>query len=131
MGRVWHPHPMPYNTAMEHVGYLIVPRNRAGMVGQMAGDADADDLLFFPFTRSEQTAIQPLMKAFEDSFSFDSAGRTAEQLIDTRYAALAADIARDFARGAQDDSTRTAALRVAEALDAALDYGSYTEFAFD
>ena len=116
---------------MERVGYLMVPCNRDGMVGQMAGTADPDDLLFFAFTPTEQAAIAPLMQAFEREFAFDSAGRTAEQLIDTRYAAFAADIARDFARNAHDEGTAAAANRVADALDAALDYGSYTEFAFD
>lgn len=109
----------------------MVPRNRAGMVGQMSGDVDPDDLLFFPFTRDEQADIAPALQAFEKAFAFDSSGRKAEQLIDTRYAALAADIARDFAQASPDPRTQAAAMRLAEALDAALDCGSYAEFAFD
>lgn len=122
---------MPYNERVNALGYILVPRNRAGMVGQMSGDVNPDDLLFFPFTRDEQAAIAPALRAFEKAFAFDSSGRRAEQLIDTRYAALAADIARDFARTGPDPHAQAAAARLAEALDAALDCGSYAEFAFD
>jgi hypothetical protein len=107
-----------------------VPRNRKGMVGQMAGNADADDLLFFPFTKEEVEAAKPLMRAFERAFGFDAQGDTVEQLIDTRFAGLAQDMACAAARDAASDVERVAAGRIADALEAALQTGSYAEFAF-
>lgn len=115
---------------MERLGYVIVPRNREGMVGQMAGNADADDLLFFPFTKEEMDAAKPLMRAFEQAFGFDAEGNTVEQLIDTRFAGLAQDMARSRVQAAASEAERVAAGRIAEALDAALQTGSYAEFAF-
>ena len=115
---------------MENLGYVIVPRNREGMVGQMAGDANADDLLFFSFTKAEMEAAKPLMHAFQDAFGFDAEGNTVEQLIDTRFASMAEDMARAAAEAATDNIERTAAGRIADALAAALDTGSYAEFDF-
>jgi hypothetical protein len=100
------------------------------MVGQMAGNADADDLLFFPFTKEEMEAAKPLMRAFERAFGFDAQGDTVEQLIDTRFAGLAQDMACAAARDAASDVERVAAGRIADALEAALQTGSYAEFAF-
>ena len=116
---------------MERVGYLIVPRNREGMVGQMAGDAEPDDLLFFSMTEAEARASRPLLHAFQDAFGFDAEGAIVEQLIDTRYAGLAESIARTWADTATSEAERRAAACIADALAAALDLGSYVEFALD
>jgi hypothetical protein len=116
---------------MEQLGYVIVPRNRAGMVGQMAGNAAAEDLLFFAFTQAEMAAAKPLMHAFQDAFGFDAEGNTVEQIIDTRFASIAEDMARSVAASTSDDAERAAAERIADALAAALETGSYAEFAFD
>ena len=113
---------------MEQFGYVIVPRNREGMVGQMAGDANPDDLIFFPFTKSEMDAAKPLMRAFERAFGFDAEGNTVEQLIDTRFAGMAEDMARSTASAATDEAEKASAKRIADALAAALECGSYAEF---
>lgn len=115
----------------DRLGYVIVPRNREGMVGQMAGDANPDDLLFFAFTPQEVAAAADVMRAFQDAFGFDADGLRVEQLVDTRYAGLAEDIARARARQADTPLEREAASRIADALAASLQYGSYAEFAFD
>ena len=116
---------------MERLGYLIVPRNREGMVGQMAGDADRDDLLFFAFTQAEIDAARPLLQAFEATFGFDSRGALVEQLIDTRYTGIAGTLARERARISTSEPERAAASRIAEALAAAEEFGSYVEFALE
>ena len=115
---------------MERLGYLIVPMNRTGMVTMMAGEEDADNLRFFPFTQSEMAAAFPVMQAFENAFGFDSRGNTVEQLIDMRCASIAEDIARRYAREADDQTAHDAALRIAEALACAQEVGSYVEFDF-
>ena len=115
---------------MERRGYLIVPANRTGMVTMMAGEGDAEDLRFFPFTQDEMAAAFPVMQAFEDAFGFDSRGNTVEQLIDMRFADVAEDIARRYASGATGETARNAALHIAEALAYAQEVGSYVEFDF-
>lgn len=122
---------LTYNAYMEKLGYAIVPRNREGMVGQMAGNADVGDLIFFPFTQAEMNAVAPLLSAFERAFGFDAKGGTVEQLIDTRFATMAEDMAREAAASANGEVERTACIRMADALAAALETGSYMELAFD
>jgi hypothetical protein len=97
----------------------------------MHGDTTGadDDLLYIPLTSDEVAGMMPLLREYEDAFGFDSRGQTVEQLIDTRCAPDALELARAY-ETASDAAERSAASKMAEALEAALDYGSYVELAF-
>lgn len=121
------------SSAVRCAGYLIVPLTRQGMVCLMAGtedEAEADDLLFVPFTSGEMAAAGNMMREFERLFAFDSRGNTAEQLIDTRYADVALDVAHAAGAAPASELEASASRKMIQALKAALEAGSFVEFAF-
>lgn len=113
----------------------MVPCNRMGMIELMEDTAlvgdETENIRYFPLSSEEYQAIMPLLRQYERAFGFDSEGGSVEQLIDTRSAPIALELAASFLAAAETPAAKAASRAMAEALEYALKCGSFVEFSLD